>query len=444
MRAWLRVLAKDLREFLFDLRVIILTIGMPALILLLVGQLQLKTPIFRVLLTGVPDCEEPHNASLAPCKARSLIGQLVTFKATTDPRAESSPLARMQAEGFDAIIQFRPAPNAQYDFALFVSIVDPYRLRTFMTLSAELERTIGTIIVRPPPLPPPPPPSPPPPVSAASSSLAGSEGPATLVSQASHNEGPLAHGPVQSGNPKEAGRLRERRVSEETKDLYGQIISTGESDALKALIYFPEANDRTKGHLPMTIAIIVTFIPFIIAAPTLLKERELHTIEVLLAAPGMRPVWLFLGKCTMPVILTLIDFLLMIVLAQSVYHLYIKSQAWTPIVLLLPAVLSSTFLGIAVSALARSQSQVLLAAAGYFLALALLTGFFYPIDQGPVAVRTLSELFPLTQLRPALNFWMLGDGTMPHLWRATFHGVGQCVGYAIVAMFAYRRMLREL
>jgi ABC-2 type transport system permease protein len=131
-------------------------------------------------------------------------------------------------------------------------------------------------------------------------------------------------------------------------------------------------------------------------------------------------------------------------LAQSVYHLYIKSQVWIPILLFLPAILSSTFLGLAVSALARSQTETLVAAAGYFFALALLTGFFYPIDQSPTAVQALSTLFPLTQLRPAMNSWMLGEGTVPHLWSTVGWAVVQSFAYSLVAVLAFRNMRKSM
>jgi ABC-type multidrug transport system permease subunit len=209
-------------------------------------------------------------------------------------------------------------------------------------------------------------------------------------------------------------------------------------------LYYPQAAEHSLDLLPRTIALISCFLPFVLAAPSLIREKEAHTLEILLAAPRIKPGVLFVGKCFFPIVVGLFEFLLMLVLAQPFYHVDVKSGLLQIALFLLPALLSSTLLGLAVSAVANSQPQSMMSSAIYFLALTLLTGFLYPLSQGSALIQGLSKLFPLTFVSPVLNAWMFGAHFSPFLLEAVMWLSFQCVFYGILALLAFLYALRHI
>lgn len=211
-----------------------------------------------------------------------------------------------------------------------------------------------------------------------------------------------------------------------------------------AFIYFPAAVDRTLALLPMTIALIICFFPFVLAAPTLVRERDSHMLEVLISAPGTSRVSIFGAKCLVPLGLTLVELLLMLFLLETVFALYIKAGLTALLLFVAPAILASTLLGLAVSAAATSQAQTILAAALYFLCLLVLSGFLYPLEESAAAIRWLSQLFPLTFLLRPLNGWMFGAGLGPGAAADTLRLLALCGFYGGLAALLYWRLLKRI
>jgi ABC-type multidrug transport system permease subunit len=211
----------------------------------------------------------------------------------------------------------------------------------------------------------------------------------------------------------------------------------------KLKAYYPRALDRTLDLVASTLVLIICFLPFVLAAPSFIREKEAHTLEILLSAPGIDAPALVTGKSLFVVVVALAELLLLVVLAQSLYGIHVKPGFLTVPLLFLPAILSTALLGLAVSALAVTQAQVGLASALYFLAITLLTGFLVPLDEASGLVRGLSQLFPLTLVRPAFRSWTLGaepqglPEALAGLWI-------QCGVYGAFCLAAVRQALRRI
>lgn len=208
--------------------------------------------------------------------------------------------------------------------------------------------------------------------------------------------------------------------------------------------YFPRASDPGTDLMVSTMALILCFLPFVLASPGWIREKQAHTLEILLAAPGVGPGSLVAGKCLYATFVTLFEFLLMIVLMQSVYGLHVKTGVLWVGLFLLPALLGSALLGLAVSATVKSHAQSTIASAVYFFGMSLLSGFFYPVEQASPIVQTFSTAFPLTFVRPFLKAWLIGAVSAG----VGSHDVGilwlQCGMIATATVAAVWRALRRI
>ena len=204
--------------------------------------------------------------------------------------------------------------------------------------------------------------------------------------------------------------------------------------------FYPRARDRSAAFLPMTIALVLCFFPFIIAAPSLVREKESHTIEVLLTAPGMTHNWLFAAKCYLPILVAAFDAVLMLVCAEFFYQYYFKSGFLLLGLYMLLATSAATFLGLAISAVVRSTTQATAASALYFVCLLLFSGFFVDLDQSASAIRLIANCLPLATLDQIMKASMFGaqlPGPSALPLRLLF---AQAVAFGTLAWVSYRRI----
>ena len=242
-----------------------------------------------------------------------------------------------------------------------------------------------------------------------------------------------------------AGLERALRVIEAPDSEWGaEFGALGTFTPRQMFAYYPRALDRTTDIVAGTLVLIICFLPFVLAAPAFIREREAHTLEVLLAAPGIDGRAVLVGKWLFVVVVTMAELLLLMVLIQSLYGIQIKPGFLSMVGMFLPAVLATTLLGLAVSILARTQAQAGMASALYLLAIPLLTGFLLPLDASSVLIRGLSLLFPLTAVVPVFKSWAVGADPGGAYGPALGLLLAQCVVYGVVAFGALRYAIRRI
>jgi ABC-type multidrug transport system permease subunit len=405
VRGSLKIFAKDVFELLASPRTIFLAVVLPSVLLLLMGQLRVNPPSFRMLVAGRPD-KTDSRARADFDKVLRLLGEVSRLEVETEPVPAVDPLTVMNRRGFDLVLNVGDLDTKRW--AMYTAETEPARLRPLQDLVTGIQRAIALIQkaeAPEPKIPPAPPGTPPDPPTAVSSEPEGDAG-------------------------------------NEAVALVEQLEAAGSFPVRSLFVYFPRAASRSDGLLPLVIALVVCFVPFVLTAPTLIEEKQQHTFEVLLAAPNVSPIALFTGKSLLPVAVALFDFAVMLALAQSVYHLDVKAGLVSMTLVLLPALFSSAFLGLAFSAVATSQPQAMIASAVYFLAIALFSGLITPINEASAFLQAFSKLFPLTFAYPPLTAWMFGAARTPHLLASTVWLLAQAGIYLLIAILAFRRQLR--
>jgi ABC-type multidrug transport system permease subunit len=213
-------------------------------------------------------------------------------------------------------------------------------------------------------------------------------------------------------------------------------------DAVHA--YYPRAADQSLGVLAITIALIICFLPFALAAPSLIRDREERTLEMALVAPGVRWWSVLAAKlCAAPVV-GLFTVLLLMVLSQTLYGVYFKPGMGALLVLAAAGMLAATTLGLAVSAAATAQSQVTAASGLYFLALIVFTGLLIPLSESSSLIAVLSHALPVTFVYPAVQAWMVGDALAGVAVGDVAWLIVQAGAYGAAAAYLFRRIVRAL
>jgi ABC-2 type transporter len=142
--------------------------------------------------------------------------------------------------------------------------------------------------------------------------------------------------------------------------------------------------------VPRTIALIVVFLPFILAARSQFRESVFGTLPLLLVAPKGGWLAMVIAKTVSAGWAGLIVLLVLLLIVRPIFGFVPKPGLFSMLGVEIIAIVSFCCLGITVSIVSRNHAHVFFFMSAYFLILMLLSGFFssrngVPVDSGGFA-----------------------------------------------------------
>ena len=197
--------------------------------------------------------------------------------------------------------------------------------------------------------------------------------------------------------------------------MYQQKLNAGRELPIQII---PEVRMRYNPQLssafhfvPGVIGVVLMLVCSMMASLAIVKEKESGTMEVLLVSPIRPPViilaklvpYLIVGMINIVVILLISVFILKVPVAGNIILLFFVGTIFT---------LSSLALGIMVSVLTGTQrSAIIVSIAGLMLPAIVLSGFIFPLDALPSAMRVAVHFIPVTLfISAARNIMIKGLG----------------------------------
>jgi len=171
--------------------------------------------------------------------------------------------------------------------------------------------------------------------------------------------------------------------------------------------------------VPGIMAMILMLISAMMTSISISKEKELGTMEVLLASP-LKPLQIVLGKVTPYLLLSFINALTIILLGVFVFGVPIKGS----FILLMGEsflfILMALSLGILISTVAPNQMVAMfISLLGLMLPTILLSGFIFPIQNMPLPLQIVSNIIPPRWFIVIIrNIMLKGTGIM-FIWKET-------------------------
>jgi ABC-2 type transport system permease protein len=159
------------------------------------------------------------------------------------------------------------------------------------------------------------------------------------------------------------------------------------------LLYNPELQSRNN-IVPGLIVIIMMVIAALLTSLTIVRERELGTLEQLISTP-LKPNELILGKLIPYFVLGYVDLLMTYLMGQYVFNVPFRGSLVFMFVVSGIFLIGALSLGFLISVVASNQffaTQVALL--GTFLPSFLLSGFVFPISNMPDALQVVTYIIP--------------------------------------------------
>jgi ABC-2 type transport system permease protein len=162
------------------------------------------------------------------------------------------------------------------------------------------------------------------------------------------------------------------------------------------ILYNPDM-DGMIFMVPGIAAILLQILTISQVAMTVVRERELGTLEQLLVTP-IRPMELMISKVVPNVLITVVDTLTLILIGVFWFGVPFRGSPWLFAWLSLVFIVSGLGLGLLISTVAQTQKQAQQLTTVLILLTTMLTGLFYPRSTMPAVVQAVGNLIPVTYI----------------------------------------------
>jgi ABC-2 type transport system permease protein len=154
--------------------------------------------------------------------------------------------------------------------------------------------------------------------------------------------------------------------------------------------------------IPGIIAVLVTVTSMMLSAISLVKEKELGTLEQLMVTPVTKTE-LLAGKLLPYLIITMVQMLVSFIFAHIVHGTHIEGSVLDMFAFSIVYFFTTLGMGIFISTMVSSQQQAMFFSWFMMVLIILLSGFFIPVQNMPPAIRAISFFNPMSHYLTALR-----------------------------------------
>ena len=200
-------------------------------------------------------------------------------------------------------------------------------------------------------------------------------------------------------------------------------------------------NEELKGvfmFVPGTMAMILILICALLTSVSIVREKELGTMEVLLVSP-LRPLQIIIGKVMPYAVLSFINVITILLLSNFVFGLPIQGSILLLLLESMLFIILSLSVGIFISTSTNSQqTAMLLSMMGLMLPTIILSGFIYPVENMPMILQWVCHINPSTYFIVIIkNIMLKGLGFMM-VWKETAIICGMIVFFITMSVRKFK------
>jgi ABC-2 type transport system permease protein len=152
--------------------------------------------------------------------------------------------------------------------------------------------------------------------------------------------------------------------------------------------------DSQQYMVPGIVVILLTILPMMLSAMSLVKEKEIGTLEQLMVTP-LKKHQLLLGKIIPFLLLSYVEMTIVMTVAILVFNIPMNGSYILLAVLALLYLMTTVGFGIFISTFTNTQQQAMFVAWFFMVFMIIMSGFFVPIQNMPTSLQNLTYLDPM-------------------------------------------------
>ncbi len=146
--------------------------------------------------------------------------------------------------------------------------------------------------------------------------------------------------------------------------------------------------------IPGIVVLLVTIISTLLSAMSLVREKEIGTMEQLMVTP-LKRYQLILGKILPFLILAFVELGIVLVVAQLIFSIHIVGSYALLAGMAFLYLFATLGLGIFISTITQTQQQAMFVSWFFLIFMILMSGFFIPIENMPPLLQKITYINPM-------------------------------------------------
>ncbi len=194
--------------------------------------------------------------------------------------------------------------------------------------------------------------------------------------------------------------------------------------------------------VPAVLVMVLMVITLTITSLAIVKEKENGTIEQIVVTP-LHDLEFILGKMIPFVLIGMVDVLLVLFVSVYVFHVPLRGNVITLLVLSLLFIMVALGLGLLVSSISKTQQQATMTAQFFvMMPMLILAGFIFPIENMPKFFQYITYLIPVRYFMEIVRgIFLKGDG-FADLWPQILALFAIGVVVLSMSVYTFRRSIR--
>lgn len=203
-------------------------------------------------------------------------------------------------------------------------------------------------------------------------------------------------------------------------------------------------NPQMKGaynFVPGVMAMVLLLVCTMMTAITIVREKELGTMEVMLVSP-VKPLLLIVAKAVPYLILSIVNIISILLLSVYVLDVPIHGSISLLMGVSILFILVSLSLGLLISTVAQNQQTAnFISLVALFLPTVMLSGFMFPIENMPIPMQVVSNLVPAKWYYFIVKSVMIKGLGMGSIWKEVLVLNGMLFFFLMMAFKKFKMRL---
>ncbi len=174
--------------------------------------------------------------------------------------------------------------------------------------------------------------------------------------------------------------------------------------------------DSQQYMVPGIVVLLLTIIPMMLSAMSLVKEKEIGTLEQLMVTP-LKKYQLLLGKLIPFLILSYIEITIVMSVAILFFKIPMNGSYLLLAFLSFLYLLTTIGLGIFISTFTHTQQQAMFVAWFFMVFMIIMSGFFIPIENMPEVLQKVTYLNPMRYFLSIIRDIFQKGSNLIYLWQ---------------------------
>jgi ABC-2 type transport system permease protein len=221
----------------------------------------------------------------------------------------------------------------------------------------------------------------------------------------------------------------------------GHVVEQwGEVIRLDVRVWFNEELKTSNYEVPSELGFMLVGVALMLASLGIARERELGTLEQLMVTP-LRSTELILGKALPVLLLSYINFLLMLGLVVFVFKVPMRGSWTLLLIIAFFYLLIEMVWGLMISAISKTQIQALLLAFMLMMIEVVFSGYAFPVENMPWLLQRIANFVPIKHWLLVLRGILLKGAGVDIFWKELLSLAALGLAINVVTVSFLRRRL---